>query len=86
MLLEDFEITVPQLRTTGRMLRNESDSDPSLDDEGGVLLVGTELLREDTGKTQYWDGSAWQPITLVQRLGQIGEFLREIRDLLTREG
>lgn len=85
MYLSDFEAAEIPLRTTGRMVRLAADSEPTVGDDGGALIVGTELLREDTGKASYWNGSAWKPVTLPQRIVQAIELLREIRDLLSED-
>ena len=79
-----FPALVP-LRTTGRMVRLSTDSEPSVSDEGEALVVGTELLRQDTGKLDYWTGTVWASVTIGQKLQQFVEVHFEIRDLLTKE-
>lgn len=81
-MLTDVFTQRPRLRTTGKMIRQSTDSAPSQHDEGHALPIGTELLREDTGKLDYWTGSEWVPVALSQKIVQQCELLTEIRDLL----
>ena len=74
--------TFKPLLTTGRMVRLSTDDTPTKDDDGGTLEVGAELLHEDTGNIKYWNGSAFVPVTMGQKLLQLIELQREIRDLL----
>ena len=80
MHLEDFLLTKPQLKTTGRMTRLSTDTDPTEDDDGGELMIGQEMLLEDTGMFKYWDGNSWEPVTFSQKLLQFFELQFEIRD------
>lgn len=75
----------PPLRTDDRLHIGASDAIPTVDFDGGALPVGRELLR-DNGGTYYWTGSAFTAVTAEQKLCQIAEFLREIRDLLSSQG
>lgn len=78
----DLLLARPQLRTTGRLVRLSTDSLPTVDDDGGALQVGTELLHEDTGAFRYWTGSEWLRSNLPQKLDQLIDVAIEIRDLL----
>lgn len=75
-------ISLPLLRSSGRMVRLSSCTDPTVDDDGGTLAIGTELLHDDTGKIRFWDGTAWKPIHFAQKLCQGVDLLIELRDLL----
>jgi hypothetical protein len=79
----EFDVIAPLLRTRDRMVRLSSESEPAIDDDGGTLQVGTELLYEDTGTLVYWNGSVWKRPTFRQKLEQFIELQIEIRDLLT---
>ena len=77
-------INVPQLRTDERIWISDTDSEPTVDVDGGTLPVGRELQREG-GSVKYWNGASWQAVTETQKLCQVADFLREIRDLLNSE-
>jgi hypothetical protein len=77
--------TEPALRTSGRIHRTATAAAPTVDDDGGALQVGTELVR-DTGGRAFWDGTKWKGASVEQQLGQIADLLIEIRDLLTDKG
>ena len=75
--------TLPRLSTSGRLVRNAADTEPTtVDDNGGALLLGQELLIEDTGTLKYWNGTAFAPVTVSQKLCQLADLLTELRDLL----
>ena len=73
------------LRTDNVINRGPNDAEPTIDDDGGPLPVGRELYRSDSGGLTFWNGTAWGPVTTTQKLCQIADFLREIRDLLSNE-
>jgi hypothetical protein len=75
----------PTLRTDNRIHIGADEALPTVDEDGGALPVGRELLR-DNGGTYYWTGSNFTAVTADQKLCQIAEFLREIRDLLSSQG
>jgi hypothetical protein len=77
--------TEPALRTSGRIHRTATAAAPTVDDDGGALQVGTELVR-DTGGRAFWNGTTWKGASVEQQLGQIADLLIEIRDLLTDKG
>jgi hypothetical protein len=69
------------------MVRASTDAEPTTEDDGsGTLQVGQELLYYDTGKSVYWDGSAWKPVTLVQRIVQLIDMIRDIRCVVMQQG
>ncbi len=74
------------LRTDDILTRGPNDPEPTVDGDGGPLAVGRELYRSDSGGLTFWNGTAWGPVTDIQKLCQIADFLREIRDLLASEG
>lgn len=78
-----MNITEPALLTDDPMVIEKSASTPTIDDFGGVLRVGQELLRLDTGARAYWDGTTWKAVTETQKLCQLVDILREIKHLLT---
>lgn len=84
MIGNDYILSVPKLRTSGRIIRLSTDSQPTVGDDGGTLQVGTELLIEDTGLTYYWSGSAWERPNLAQKIDQLVELQLEIRDFLQK--
>lgn len=74
-----------QLLTGERVIVNKDGSLPTVkDDSGGLLTVGRECYQE-TGGLYYWTGTEWKPVNAIQKLCQIAEFLREIRDNLYTE-
>lgn len=79
-----MNITSPPLLTDDRIFISGTDAAPTVDEDGGALPVGRELVR-DTGGHAYWAGTEWKPVTVEQKLCQIAEFLREIRDKLLSE-
>lgn len=72
------------LRTDPPIYITGTDSEPTVDTDGGVLPVGRELVR-DTGARKYWNGSAWKTVTDTQKLCQVADLLIEIRDLLSNK-
>ncbi len=77
--------TEPSLKTSGRIHRTATATAPTVDDDGGTLQVGTELVRDGGGRA-FWDGTKWKGASVEQQLGQIADLLIEIRDLLSDKG
>ncbi len=75
-------VTTTNLRTDAPIYLSGTDSEPTVDVDGGAIAVGRELIR-DTGAHKFWDGSAWRPVTDSQKLCQVADLLIEIRDLLS---
>ncbi len=73
------------LRTDAILNRGPNDPEPTIDDDGGPLPIGREMYRADTGGLTHWNGTTWAPVTTTQKLCQIADFLREIRDLMAGE-
>jgi hypothetical protein len=70
------------LKTSGRLHRTANAAAPTVDDDGGALQPGTELVRDNGGRA-YWTGTEWKGASVNQQLGQIADLLIEIRNLLT---
>lgn len=75
----------PALANTPPMTRASSEALPTVDEDGGTLQVGQELITEDTGNWLYWTGSRWEAVLVEQKLAQMCEFLRDIRTALVKE-
>jgi hypothetical protein len=77
-----MNITESALRTDVRIYIGSTDNAPTVDEDGGALPVGRELIR-DHGGSAYWTGTQWKPVSELQKLCQVADLLFEIRDLLS---
>ena len=75
-------MTEQPLRTDESIRIAAADTAPTVDTDGNVLPIGRELIRDNGGR-YYWTGSAWKPVTELQKLCQVADLLVEIRGLLT---
>ncbi len=76
--------TEPRLRTDARISQDNTELSPTVDEDGGAIPIGRELLR-DNGGNAYWTGTQWKPVSETQKLCQVADLLFEIRDLLQGE-
>jgi hypothetical protein len=85
MIIDDLQLSIPALMSFGRLVRLSTDAQPTVDDDGGPLQLGTELLIEDTGYSYYWNGTSWVRTTFPQKFDLLVELAREIRDRLVEK-
>lgn len=82
MAIADLTLQRPALLTDERIIGLSTDDNPVIGPDGGALEVGQEWFHEDTGRSKYWDGSAWYVVDFNQKFNQLIALQFEIRDLL----